>query len=384
MIELNEEYLDLIEIESEEIEDKNGNKYIPERFRKCFLPQNDLAHTLTLITLKFILVKMKYPDRNPNIFGPQEIYIINHEWYDKWKNYSKYNTLKRIIKAYDIYEKRPIKFIPNEKNFPGKINNENLLIRNKINETDRNILISKNNNILDTKLNYINKNKNKNKKDFKLLSKERFDLLNDYFKCDCIIKSQKIIKDNFKNYDFFSIHLNIIFLPTLITFKNVDENSIDNFKNSQKIIYDVYFKQNDTKSDIINELLNIIKEKPQILYNMGVELKSEDNNEDELNNHIKNFKFYIPNEKNTKSANEIVDFIFSDITIEKIKKDEKISKNDIDIIKINNEFSLNNLFHIDFINSKNNIDEVQNGIFFIEYLMFDDLQAQSVSSIFEL
>ena len=183
---------------------------------------------------------------------------------------------------------------------------------------------------------------------------------------------------------FFSIHLNIIFLPTLITFKNVDENSIDNFKNSQKIIYDVYFKQNDTKSDILNELLNIIKEKPQILYNMGVELKSEDNNEDELNNHIKNFKFYIPNEKNTKSANEIVDFIFSDVTIEKIKKDEKISKNDIDVIKINNEFSLNNLFHIDFINSKNNIDEVQNGIFLIEYLMFDDLQAQSVSSIFEL
>ena len=382
MIELNEDFIDLTLIETEEIEDKNGNIYIPEKFNKCFLPQKDLANIITSITLKFILAKMKYIDRNPKICGPQEVYIINHEWYDKWKNYSRYGTIKRIIKAYDLYEKRPIKYIPNEKLFPGKINNENLLIRNKINETNRNILVSKNNDIIDTKLNYINKNKNK--KDFKLLSKERFDLLNDYFKCDYIIKSRIIKKDNMKNYDIFSIHFNIIFLPTLITFKNVDEKSIDNFKNNQKIIYDIYFKQNFSKSDIIDELVNIFKEKPQILYNMGVELNSDENSENDFYNHIKNFKFYVPSEKNTKNANDIADFIFSDETIEKIKKDEKISKNDIDITKINNEFDLKSLFHIDYMESKNNIDTVNNGIFLVEYLMFDDLQAQSVSSIFQI
>lgn len=384
MIKINEEYPDLSYIENEEIEYKLDIKYIPEKFNNCFLPKNDLAKTITSLTLKFILAKVRFPDRNPKKFGPQEVYIINSEWYDKWKVYSKYATIKRIMKLYEVYEKRPIIYIPNEKYFPGKINNQKLLIRNKINEAGRNILVNKSDDILDTKLNYINKNGKKKKKDFIMLSKERFDLLNDYYKCDYIIKSQKIIYENKQNYDIFSIHLNFIFIPTLITFKSVDENSIDNFINNQKIVYDIYFKQNVSKSDILNELISILKEKPQILYNMGVELKLDDNNEEELSNHIHNFKFYIPNEKNMKNANEIVDFIFNKEKIKNIQSDEKISKIDINITKINNEFNLSQLFHIDFINSKNNIDEVQNGIFLVEYLLFDDLEAQRVSSIFEL
>ena len=116
---------------------------------------------------------------------------------------------------------------------------------------------------------------------------------------------------------------------------------------------------------------------------MGVELNI-DNNEEQLFNHIKNFKFYIPNINNNKSIKEMIDFIFNKETIEKIKKDEKISNEDINIQTIYNEFDLSKLFHLDFINSKNNIDEVINGIIFLEYIIFDDLDSQKVASIFEI
>ena len=43
---------------------------------------------------------MKYIGRSPKIYGPQEVYIINGEWYDKWKTYSRYYTIKRIIRVY--------------------------------------------------------------------------------------------------------------------------------------------------------------------------------------------------------------------------------------------------------------------------------------------
>ena len=382
MLNLNEDIIDLTGIEDEEIEDNNGNIYKPERFNKCFIPQNDLAKTISSITLKFLLSKMKYTSRNPKIYGTEEIYIISGVWYEKWKNYSRYQTMKRIIKAFDAYKTRPIKYTPNESKFPGKINNKNLLIRNKINENDRNILVSKLNNALDTRLNCTNKKKY-NDNYIKLLSKERFDLLNNYFKCDYIIKSNRIIITKFLNYDFYSVHLNLVFIPTLSTFKSVNKDNIKNFQKNQKIIYDIYFKQNDTKKEICTELFNILKEKPQILLNMGVELNI-DNNEEQLFNHIKNFKFYIPNINNTKSIKEMIDFIFNKETIEKIKKDEKISNEDINIQTIYNEFDLSKLFHLDFINSKNNIDEVINGIIFLEYIIFDDIDSQKVASIFEI
>ena len=214
-------------IEEETIEDKNGNIYDPEKFKECFFPQNDLAKDLTCSTLRFILAKKKYPDRSISIYGPSEIYIVNRQWYNKWKKYSKYGTMKRVIKAYSTYKERPIKYNPDEKLFPGEINNKDLLIRNKINLDERNILVSKYNDCLDTKLIY---QKEKDKKDFTLLTKERFDLLNNHFKCDYILKANKIEDDNNKMYDIFSIHFRLIFIPTLALFKSVNEENIENFK----------------------------------------------------------------------------------------------------------------------------------------------------------
>ena len=48
---------DLTGKEQETIEDRYNNIYSPERFSKCFLPQNDLAKQLTNLTLRFILAK---------------------------------------------------------------------------------------------------------------------------------------------------------------------------------------------------------------------------------------------------------------------------------------------------------------------------------------
>ena len=363
---------DLTEIEEEIINDANGNVYLPERFSKCFIPKNELAKNVSSIALKFILAKKKLKDRSIKSHGPKEVYIINRLWYNKWKNYSRYSTMKRIIKAYDTYEKRPIEFIPNESKFPGKINNNDLLIRNKINEDGRNILVSKYNDSIDTKFDY--------QKDIKLLAKERFDLLNDYFKCDYILKGKIIQQNDTKNYDIFFAHFKLIFLPTLSTFKNVNDENIENFKNNQNIIYDIYFKQSDTIKEIMNELINILKEKPEILSNMGIELIMK-NDEDEITNHIKNFKFYIPSSRNSKNAKEMADFIFSNSTIEKIKKNEKIGENDLSINAVEYIFDLSKLFNLSY---QNNMDEISRGTFFVEYVIQEDSDTENVSSIFDI
>ena len=367
---------DLTDIENEEITDPSGFKYIPERFWKCFILKKDLAKTLTSITLKFLLCKNKYPELKTKHHRVKEVYVINRSWYEKWKKYSRYPTFKRIIRTYENYERKPINFNPDEKSSPGIINNTDLLIRNKTSDESRNILVSKNNNCLDTKLLY--------KKDFKLLSKVRFDLLNNYFKTDIILKGKKVTDNNNSNYDIFSVHFRIVFLPTLACFKNVNEENIENFKKSQNIIYDVYFKQNDSEKDIKKELTSILKEKPQILTNMGIELIMDNTNDDIISSYINSFDFYMPNENNDKSAKEITDYIISNEIIEKLKKDEKISEDEIKLKKNFYLFNIDNMFHLNWINSKNNMDEVLKGTIFIEYLPFADNESKAVASIFDI
>ena len=229
------------------------------------------------------------------------------------------------------------------------------------------------NNCLDTKLDF-----KKKPKDFILLPKERFDLLNEKYGCDYILKTN-IKKENngeSKTYDIFGVHFNIVFIPTLALFKQVTKENYEDFVKKHKIIYDIYFKQSAKKNDIIKELTNIFKERSELLSNIGVNLLME-NDMDVLSNQMENFTFYIPDNKNTKTINEVMDFIFSEETIEKIKKDEKISEKDISIQKIEYGFDLNQVFRLNMFNVRNNIDNVKNGYFILEYLMSDD-QKQSI------
>ena len=354
---MNEDYINLIDIEKEIVMDDKGNTYIPERFNKCFIPQNDIAKEVKSIALKLILFKMKYWHRKEE---SKELYLISKNWYQQFKEYSRMNTMKRIIKSYITYEHRPILFTPNPKKYPGKILFENLFIRNQIGKDNRNILISNCNDSFDTKLNC--------KKHFKLLTKEAFKLLYNYFQCECdyVIKVNKKEKEYFNEdyyyqyYIDFSIHLNIVFIPTINYFQKINSNEIEKFIKEHKIVYDVYFKQSDDKKDIISELINIFKEKPYILSNMGVELNLED--KAEITKKSDNFVFYTKN--CNKSVNEILDDIFNEESIKNIKSGEKIK---IPLILLNNSFSLNSVFK--FKNKKiyDNIDYVENGVLFLEY-----------------
>ena len=265
--------------------------------------------------------------------------------------------MKRIIKSYGSYEFRPIIFNPDPNKFPGKIFFENLFIKNKIGQNNKNILISKYNDCFDTKLNY--------KEHFKILTKEEFKLLYNYFGCE----SNYAIKLNRNKLNlYFSVHLKIALIPTINCFKKINLNEIEKFIKEHKIIYDVYFKLYDDRNAIIKELINIFKEKSYILSNMGVELKSE-NNEDEISEKVNDFIFYI--NKYKFNTYKILDYIFNEEYIKNIISGNKIN---IPFIKLTNNL---NLFiaidlysHYDSHNpiEKNNIDYVENGIIFIEYI----------------
>jgi len=122
----------------------------------------------------------------------------------------------------------------------------------------------------------------------------------------------------------------------------------------------------------LNELKNIYKEKPEIISNMGVKFSSKEINEDELLNHIELLKYYKPNFENKKTSKEILDYILSKETIEKIKKGEKIKSNEIKLNKIDKtNFELNDLFGLSRFFKEDNIDEVENGLILVEYIPTD-------------
>ena len=280
--------IDVKNIEQFIIESESGYSYEPEKFKECFLPQNDLAKEITTNTLKIALIKMTIKSQPRVQFkGADEIYIINNNWYKKWKAYSKYGTVKRCIKAYSIYVSNPIKYTPSEKMNPGPINNNNLYIKNNVNNNDgRNILISKSNDAFDTKTGV------------KLISRDRFNLLKDFYKCDKVIRAN-CDKVDYNNTELFSVHLN---------------ENYASFCEKYNIIYDTYFKLCSKGDDIKIELKNILKEKPELLLNMGVNFITE-GNEDEIINHFNLLKIYIPHNSNTKTPKEILDFILGKIIL---------------------------------------------------------------------
>ena len=375
--------LNVENIENEIIEDHSKNVYYPDKFKLCFIPQDEISKKVADITLKILLINIKLKsDIKGRCYKSNEVYVVNKKWYEKWKKYARYGTMKRIIKAYDFYQSKPILYKQENKNcpHPGIINNEELLIRYKINNNDgRNILVSKNSNAFDTKLNHLKKNK---AEDFVFMIPEKFKLLNDYFKCDHVLKAEIFVDRDNKSYDAFYAHLNLVFLPTLSSFKEVNDN-FEEFKKKHNIIYDVYFKQTANSNDIMKELKYILKENREILVNMGIKFISEDS-EDELMNHLNFIKLYYTRDNNDKTLQEMLDFIFKKETIENLKQNKKISLNDIKIKKMNLYNSrLDTMFSYNWMTAKTNIDEIKNGYIFVEYLPKDDINEEKIISIFE-
>ena len=367
-------------IENEKLVDSSLIEYDPIKYKKCFLPQNDLAKQITLITLKVMLIKKKIKALKQQYENTDEVYIINKDWYEKWKKYSRYGTLKRIMKVYERYESKPIEYTPDEKSNPGIINNKDLMIRFKVDNNDgRNILVSKNNNSLDTRLNL--------KNNIKIMGVERFKLLNDYFKCDYILKGKKQEDKDNKSYQAFSIHLNISFLPTKNSYIELKEENYEEFKKKHNIIYDIYFNQTVKKSQIMEELNDIYKEKPEILTNMGIKLSSE--KEDDILNQVKHLKYYVPMNENNKTKEEILNYILSKETIEKIKKDEQIEPKELNIECSSFRYNRNvsDIFNLNSLSIKDNIDNVTNGFIFVEYAPEeenDEKSDKNKNSIFKI
>ena len=365
--------IDVKNIDQFIVDSESGYSYEPEKFKECFLPQNDLAKEITSNTLKVALVKMiiKSSKSKTQFKGANEIYIINNNWYKNWKNYAKYGTVKRCIRAYSTYKVLQIKYTPSEKMNPGPINNNNLYIKNNLNGNDgRNILISKSNDAFDTKVGV------------KLISRDRFNLLKDFYKCD------KVIRANCENADYnttelFSVHLNVIFIPTIDKFKEVNDENYSNFCDKYNIIYDTYFKLCSKGDDIKIELNNILKEKPELLLNMGATFITE-GNEDEIMNHFNLLKIYIPHSSNTKTSKEILDFILRKETIEKIKNNVKISSDEIPLKKTPSfHRDIRELFHIPLSKKNNNIDDLKNGFIIIEYIPKEKDEEINQLSIFD-
>ena len=343
------------ELELETLKNNADFTYIPEKFNKCLIPKDEFSKHMKSIALRFILYKFKYPKLNVKYFGSNEAYIINREWYKIWKKNSKYDTMKRIIKSYGTYENKPIPYKIIQGKIPEQINNNSLLIKNKLGKDGRNILVSKNNKCIDTKLDQ--------NKDYKIISKEKYQILNSYFNCDYIIKGEKKEENKKQNYDIYSIHLNLVFLPILETFKKLEEEKLDEFIKTHKIKYDVYFNAKADKKEILMELKEILKENPNILINMGI----KDFNENEIEKNLEFIRFYLPNDK-SKKLNEILDYIFSKDTILKLKKGEKIKETEINLLKENYNFKLSKIYNYSFYDIRENIDNVDLGYIILEYL----------------
>ena len=254
------------------------------------------------------------------------------------------------------------------------------MIRFKVDNNDgRNILVSKNNNSLDTRLNL--------KNNIKIMGVERFKLLNDYFKCDYILKGKKQEDKDNKSYQAFSIHLNISFLPTKNSYIELKEENYEEFKKKHNIIYDIYFNQTVKKSQIMEELNDIYKEKPEILTNMGIKLSSE--KEDDILNQVKHLKYYVPMNENNKTKEEILNYILSKETIEKIKKDEQIEPKELNIECSSFRYNRNvsDIFNLNSLSIKDNIDNVTNGFIFVEYAPEeenDEKSDKNKNSIFKI
>ena len=119
--------IDVDNIQNEIIESENGYTYYPGQLQKCFIPKTDLAKELTSITLKMYLINMKIKSlKKDNVEGTNELYIINKSWYDNWKKFCRYPTIRRTISAFNTYSANPYHYKPDEKKKPGIINNKDL------------------------------------------------------------------------------------------------------------------------------------------------------------------------------------------------------------------------------------------------------------------
>ena len=80
----------------------------------------------------FYINELRFKDKiKERSFEINEVYLIEKNWYRKWKNFIHYNDIKKTASNKEDYVNNPIQFITDKNNNPGQIINTFLLIEDK-------------------------------------------------------------------------------------------------------------------------------------------------------------------------------------------------------------------------------------------------------------
>ena len=239
-----------INADPDKIIDKYGNIYNEDLAEKTIISENAESQKILSLTRKIYLNELKFHNKIKNLQYFNEIFLISIEWFNKFKEYSNYKLIKKTSRNPDLYlSKKTIIYKLDSNKFPGQITNESLIIN-----SDSNNLSSDNY--------YLIKEDKKEKIDFKIFPKESFDILNEEFGSDYIIKSYiKIDKENnSKKYNIYSKKFNVTFIPI----KEIL------FQNYQIQTYEIYFPLLLLEEETYQYLTNILDKNKNLKKQLGI------------------------------------------------------------------------------------------------------------------
>ena len=191
-----------MEIE-EELIDKKGNVFNRELAEKAMYGETEELNEIVKDSREIYLNEIRYRKTIQMNNYLNDIYLVNQNWYNKWKEYVKYPQIKKTCKNPEIYLKiKPLIYKAKPENNPGIILNKDLLP-----EFNENILQNYEEPVIKTNL--------QNKKDYRILPKESFEILNKRFGCDYILKGKNTIDriSKKKVYNYTSKHFHLILIP---------------------------------------------------------------------------------------------------------------------------------------------------------------------------
>ena len=239
-----------INADPDKIIDKYGNIYNEDLAEKTIISENAESQKILSLTRKIYLNELKFHNKIKNLQYFNEIFLISIEWFNKFKEYSNYKLIKKTSRNPDLYlSKKTIIYKLDSNKFPGQITNESLIIN-----SDSNNLSSDNY--------YFIKEDKKEKIDFKIFPKESFDILNEEFGSDYIIKSYIKIdnENNSKKYNIYSKKFNVTFIPI----KEIL------FQNYQIQTYEIYFPLLLLEEETYQYLTNILDKNKNLKKQLGI------------------------------------------------------------------------------------------------------------------
>ncbi len=276
----------------EELVDKKGFRYNKDLAEKAMIGENEETTNILNEAREIYLNEIRYrKDIQMVSHKDKDLFIVSKLWYEKWKNYVRYKTVKKTCRTPEIYIKmKPITLKLKPELYPGEINNDDIIIPN-----DEYTLVNEES----YPLNFLKFNK----KDYKIFAKESYDIFKNRFGCKNPIKvtarRNRVlqIKELDKNLKKFTVFL----IPRKESLLN----------NSMIKVYQVYIPELICDNEL-NEFFLDIFNSPS-----NKKLK-EELGLTELNKDMFNFYHLIIDDTFNKFRNVFLD------NLEKIKNNEKV------------------------------------------------------------